>query len=160
MKDTIIISGFPGIGKSYLTELYKDKGIIICDSDSSKFSWIEPGIRNPDFPNNYINHIKELIGKVDGILVSSHSIVREALAAANIKYVLVYPDKSLYLKYLKRYVKRNNDTEFIINMAKLFHTFVNQCDNDMNAIRYKMTEDNYLSDIIEIIVRDMKYMSD
>ena len=34
--------------------------------------------RNPNFPNNYIEHIKENIGKVDYIFVSSHLVVRQA----------------------------------------------------------------------------------
>lgn len=35
-KDTMVISGFPGIGKSYFFRKNKDK--IVLDSDSSKFS--------------------------------------------------------------------------------------------------------------------------
>ena len=48
---TKIIAGFPGIGKSYVFNQRKYKCL---DSDSSLFSWIEKGVRHPDFPNNYI----------------------------------------------------------------------------------------------------------
>ena len=48
---TKIISGFPGIGKSYYHKLHPETTL---DSDSSEFSWIinEFGdkIRNPEFP--------------------------------------------------------------------------------------------------------------
>ena len=74
-----IISGFPAIGKSFLS---KQNLIKVLDSDSSTYSWIiENGekIRNKNFPNNYLEHIKENIGKVDVILVSSHKDVRQIL---------------------------------------------------------------------------------
>lgn len=46
---------------------------------------------NPDFPNNYINYIKENIGKVDVIIVDSDIKVRQLLNEAKIKFVTVYP---------------------------------------------------------------------
>ena len=55
-----LISGFPGIGKTY----YKQKSELnVLDSDSSKFSWIEKDVRHPDFPQNYIDHIKKNLNK-------------------------------------------------------------------------------------------------
>ena len=44
---SIIISGFPGLGKSVL---YKENKVNYSDSDSSKFS-------KKNFPENYIKHI-------------------------------------------------------------------------------------------------------
>ena len=60
IKDTKIISTFPECGKSQFVRDNKD--LIVLDSDSSNFSWVKDGfnnklIRNPCFPNNYINHI-------------------------------------------------------------------------------------------------------
>ena len=79
-KKTVVISAYPCCGKSYAYEHYKDKYSML-DSDSSKFSWKtekvalpdmqdgckweERKVRNPEFPDNYIAHIKENIGKVD-----------------------------------------------------------------------------------------------
>ena len=89
------------------------------DSDSSKFSWIyddngnKTNIRNPDFPSNYIKHIKDNIGKVDLIFVSSHSSVREALDKNKIQYTLVYPHKDLKNDWINRCRDRGNDEKFI-----------------------------------------------
>lgn len=86
----------PACGKTYLFNTRDD--LTILDSDSSQFSWTqkEDGkVRNPDFPNNYIKHIKENIGRVDFIFVSSHKEVREALDNAGIEFYLVYPDTIL-----------------------------------------------------------------
>ena len=70
-KQTIIISGFPGIGKSHLY----DRGWDALDSDSSHFSWVKDSEgkntkeRHPDFPNNYMEHIKNNLGKYYYIFV-------------------------------------------------------------------------------------------
>ena len=69
--DTLVVSAFPGCGKSHLFRNKGDKKIL--DSDSSTFD-------KSQFPENYINHIKSNIGDVDMILVSSHKEVRDALA--------------------------------------------------------------------------------
>ena len=50
-KTIKIILGFPGVGKSYCKEYFKGTDTKIQDSDSSEFP-------KNDFPNNYLNHIK------------------------------------------------------------------------------------------------------
>ena len=111
---TKIYSIFPACGKTWLYEHQEDYDLKILDSDSSQFSWIveeveDPDcvligegeikplihknkVRNPDFPNNYIKHIKENIGKYDYIFVSSHASVREALDEEGIDFTIVYPE--------------------------------------------------------------------
>lgn len=146
-KDTIVISGFPAVGKSYL---FKNKKLDVLDSDSSKFSWIKKGERNPDFPNNYIKHIKENIGKVDVILVSSHKDVRDALVANDIDFILVYPDKSLKEEYLKRYEERGSPKEFIDMIDKNWNGFIDELDEQKGCEKIKLKEGQYLSDVIEL----------
>jgi len=110
---TRIISAFPGTGK---TRYQKEHPETCLDSDSSLFSWIEVGgvkTRNPDFPNNYIAHIKENIGKYEIILVSSHDVVRDALLDNCLFFYLIYPDSYSKEEYLKRYVDRGNDDAFV-----------------------------------------------
>ena len=69
---TRIIAAFPGTGKSYY---HKENPETTLDSDSSRFSWVKDSEgnntkeRNPDFPENYISHIKENIGKYEFIFV-------------------------------------------------------------------------------------------
>ena len=111
---TKIISAFPGTGKSVYHSKHKDTTL---DSDSSMFSWVvgSDGIkkRNPDFPANYINHIKENIGKYEYILVSSHKEVRDALLDACLFFYLVYPDSDRKEEFIERYKNRGNDENFI-----------------------------------------------
>lgn len=124
--NTIIFSVFPACGKTYLYEHQEDYDLKILDSDSSQFSWIERPvifktdsyqyektvkIRNPDFPANYIKHIKENIGKYDYIFVSSHASVREALDDAGIDFTIVYPMRGCKAEWIGRCFIREKNGE-------------------------------------------------
>lgn len=132
---TFVISAFPGCGKSYCFNNYQDE-FSMLDSDSSEFSWIkdENGNktkeRNPDFPNNYIEHIKSKIGKVDIIFVSSHEVVREALAKNNIKTIIVYPSKIMKREWIKRFKERGNDDNFISFIFNNWERFIDNIDSE------------------------------
>jgi len=108
------VSAFPGVGK---TTYHINNPNTTLDSDSSGFSWIvnEGGekVRNSEFPQNYINHIKENIGKYKYIFVSSHKEVRDALLDDCIFFYLVYPGSDRKEEFIKRYRDRGNDENFI-----------------------------------------------
>lgn len=111
---TKIISAFPGVGKTTYHQKNKETTL---DSDSSNFSWIidENGnrVRNPEFPKNYIDHIKQNIGKYEFIFVSSHKEVRDNLLNECIFFYLVYPSSSRKDEFIERYRTRGNDEKFI-----------------------------------------------
>lgn len=121
---TKIYSVFPACGKTWLYEHQEDYGLKILDSDSSQFNWIytnvdESGntirgirrVHNPDFPNNYIEHIKENIGKCDCIFVSSHASVRELLDKEGIDFTIVYPIHSCKAEWVGRCFIREKNGE-------------------------------------------------
>lgn len=145
---TAIISGFPGVGKTHLFNLYEEGSML--DSDSSKFSWISMAkgkrIRNPEFPINYIDHIKAQIGKVDIILVSSHKEVREALVEAGIKFFLVFPRTLLKEEYLLRYIERGSSEEFIDRVEENWDSWIEELTAQENCKKIVLKEGQYLSD--------------
>lgn len=117
---TKIYSVFPACGKTWLYEHQEDYDLKILDSDSSQFSWEEYPLigenrtikfRNPDFPNNYIKHIKENIGKHDCIFVSSHASVREALDRNGIDFTIVYPETTCKAEWVGRCFIRDKNGE-------------------------------------------------
>ena len=59
-------------------------------------------VNNPDFPNNFIQYIKENIGKVDVIFVDSDIKIRQWLNEAKIKFVTVYPWSSCLQEWIGR----------------------------------------------------------
>ncbi len=131
---TRIISAFPGIGKSFYHNLNKTTTL---DSDSSNFSWTSilcrnnevKKIREPDFPNNYIEHIKENIGKYDFVFVSSHKEVRNALLENCLFFYLIYPSKSRKEEFLQRYKERGSDEKFIQLISNNWDNWIDECIN-------------------------------
>lgn len=128
-KRTIVVSAFPACGKSYIYNHYNGNPYTFLDSDSSQYSWIyKDGVktseRNPNFISDYISHIKENIGKVDCIFVSSHREVRQALRDNGIKYFMVYPSLTMRSEMIKRMRDRGNTEEFIKFQDEHFEEFV------------------------------------
>lgn len=158
MKNTTVISAFPACGKSYIynNETKSDK--IILDSDSSEFSWIKDSNgnntkeRNPNFPKNYMEHIKENIGKVDIIFVSSHDVVRDALKEKDIKYTLVYPHITLKDTWVERFRLRGNDENFINFISSNWNSFIEAMEDETFPNKIILYE-GYLSDVIELLTK-------
>lgn len=155
MTDTKIISAFPASGKTYVYENMKNK--VILDSDSSKFSWTENGdesikVRNPNFPQNYIAHIKENIGKADYILVSTHESVRKALDEAGIEYYLVYPEKELKEEWIGRCFIRGSKAEFCQLIADNWDKWIGQLEAESKTHKcIKLRHRETLSNIINFM---------
>ena len=102
----IIISAFPGIGKS---TLYNENKINYSDSDSSKSD-------KKDFPNNYIKHIKKIRNKKHIIFISSHIDVRNKLVEECIPFIYVIPTLDRKEEFLNNYRERGNVKDFIDNV--------------------------------------------
>jgi len=149
----MIISGFPGVGKSYFyNECSKLKLTIkALDSDSSLFSWIvneDKRNRHPEFPQNYIEHIKNNIKNVNVILVSSHDVVREALKINNLEYTIVYPDISCKYEYIERFKQRGNDEGFIKMIENNWEKFITEIESDNFPDKIKLSQGQYLSRVL------------
>lgn len=165
MRKAKVISAFPACGKSTYyrewsryslenvwrknggTGLRDDGSIIgekIIDSDSSNFSWIKDDNgnntkeRNPDFPQNYINHIKKKMETEDVIFVSSHDVVRKALKDNDIEYHIFYPDKSMKEEWIRRFKERGNDDGFIKFISSNWNSFINDIERDDYPTKHKL----------------------
>lgn len=149
---TLIISAFPGCGKTYYFNHHRD-GIKVLDSDSSQFSWIyhEDGTkeRNPEFPDNYIRHIKENMDKQDIIFVSSHEQVRQALYG-NVPFVLVFPVAYMKDEWRKRLIDRGSPIEFVKLIMDNWDNWIRGCvDNNMCSYKYRLTKEHpYLDEYV------------
>lgn len=139
-----IISGYPGIGKTYLTQ---NSSLKVTDSDSSSFSWIEPGVRHPDFPQNYINHIKKAINEFDIVVVSSHKVVRDTLRENGLDFVVFYPSIESKEIYIERYKQRGNNEKFIDLVNSNWESWITEIESEETR-KVKMVGDTFLSDYI------------
>lgn len=140
--ESVIIFGFPGVGKTYAFEHAEELGYTIMDSDSSKFHWVyedddctipildENGkkIVHPAWPQNYIQYIT-LMGREtekypDYILCSTHEEVMNALLPLDFTCFTIVPDISMKEDFLAIYKERGSSDEFIANMDKNWDEFV------------------------------------
>lgn len=159
---TVIIAGFPGVGK---THFYNHHMKDCADSDSSKFSWtIRKGmrVRNPAFPKNYISHIKSLIGKVKYIFVSSHKEVRDALKKSGLKFALVIPNINIKDEYVERFRNRGSSDKFIKQISDNWMLWLTQIDSEFEGDRKKFKYIIYKLDSgesLEDVVRDSSLFS-
>jgi len=138
-SDTLVVSAFPGCGKSHLFRNKGDKKIL--DSDSSTFD-------KSQFPQNYINHIKSNIGDADIILVSSHKEVRDALSNESIDFTLVYPGRDIKDEYIQRYIDRGNDDKFVELLKKNWDNWMTELEEQTGCNKIELKSGQYLSDII------------
>lgn len=137
-KRTKLISAFPGTGKSYF---FDNSFLKVLDIDSSNFD-------KSEFPENYIKHIKDNIGKVDVILISSHKDVRDTLLENNIKFTLVYPEKSLKDEYIKRYKQRGDDEKFITLLENNWDNWLEELNNQRGCEHIVLSKNEHISDKI------------
>ena len=159
MTKTKIISAFPGTGKSYY---HKNHPETTLDSDSSFFSWMidEWGdkllgldgkpMRNPQFPQNYIEHIKSNIGKYEYIFVSSHKEMREALVDNCLLFYLIYPDFDDMDVYIERYKQRGSPEEFINLVRNNWEEWIIELENQENCFNYILPRNKTITDLISI----------
>lgn len=111
-------------------------------------------VRNPDFPNNYIEHIKENLGKVDYIFVSTHEEVRKAMADAGIDFILVFPEQSLRAEWVGRCFTRGSGEKFCQLIADQWDDWILQIEEEVvynNRKHYRLKSNEYLWDALDHI---------
>lgn len=107
-------------------------------------------VKNPEFPNNYIEHIKNNIGKVDYIFVSTHKEVRDALKEAGVSFILVFPEKDLKAEWIGRCFLRGSDEKFCNLIAQNWDNWIKEMEEESKYCDfYKLKHGEYLSDAIE-----------
>ena len=86
MSTAIVVSAFPGCGKTYACEHQEELHFRIKDSESSKRS-------KPDDFMGYVDEIEAAVnsGEYDFIFVSQHKAVREELTRRGIPFCTVAP---------------------------------------------------------------------
>lgn len=142
----IIISGFSGIGKTQAAAGYKE---FVIDMESNKYSKLDNGSTNPDFPKNYVETIEKEYntGSNKVILVSCHQSVRDALHLLGVPFIIVLPNENAKNEYKIRWLARGSSIEFITKMDINWYNYLNTCKMDMAPCIY-LEKDQFLVDIL------------
>jgi hypothetical protein len=145
MSNTIIVSGFPGVGKSKATGLFNDpyNGCFVTDSDSSKFS-------KDDFPQNYLEHIYYQYHSAQPtvLFVSSHELVRMGLVNMKLPFYLAYPAKTQVGEYIQRFIDRGSPPAFVDLVYKNWNEWVDDCAKQPGCTKIELRAGQYLSDVL------------
>ena len=142
----IVISGFPGIGKTECAKRHSN----ILDLDSSSY---HNGVRRSDpvWVDRYVLDIEQALGSamdnenICYILVSSHREVREKMKERGVPYLFVAPDPACKNEYLIRYLKRGSSVSFIDKLNYMWCKYIWPLE-DETVIRLGKGE--YLDDIL------------
>lgn len=138
---TVLYAGFPGTGKSTMFRKYANTDKKVIDSDSSRFD-------KKNFPENYIKHIKDNIGKVDVICISSHKEVRKALVENNLPFTLIYPNRTIKDEYLNRYKDRGNSSLFIELIDKNWDLWIDECEEQEGCKHIILPSMIFMADVV------------
>ena len=161
-RKTMIISAFPGCGKTYLYDNQDKYNYKILDSDSSRYE------KHEGWELEYVNHICENIGKYDFIFIAQYPKVLEILNIKNIPFTIVAPDNSKELSEKERQlIKQQWFGRFLLrdnSHIKDFKTWIEKLSiNYDNWTSYEqltkynpaecilLKENEYLSDRVEYL---------
>lgn len=127
----MIISGFPGIGKTELAKKYEN--VIDLDGmpyiyeltlEQEKISYEKlKGTfkeKSNNWPENYIEEILKRQKQYDIVLICQHQELLEKLNERNIDYITVFPNITCKEEYSKRYKDRGNSEQYIEKKVKSF----------------------------------------
>jgi hypothetical protein len=136
----MIISGFPGVGKSHSFKILSDIHDKVLDSDSSLFD-------KSQFPKNYLDHIEEKHKEGYLLFVSSHEDVRKGLEERGLDYILIHPKRELKDEYLERYRSRGSSVQFLELMENKWDDFIDSCELSNSKLVLKLDANEYMMDI-------------
>jgi len=138
ITDTIICAAFCGTGKSYL-----------CDNFPDVYKEIEDWeYRQGDFPNNYINDVLNMIGKIKYLFISTDSEILDELNKRGIKMQLYYPENELRNEYLDRFIDRDSPYDFIGTMMKHWGVWINGLKEHNYGKHIILKKGEYLQDVL------------
>lgn len=106
---------------------------------------------NPEFPGNYMEYIKENIGKVDYILVENKKEIRNALRENKITYIAIFPKKYLKGEWFYRCYMNGYPEIFYKHMSENWDKTIDELEYECekyNIENYRLDRNEYIKDAI------------
>ncbi len=138
MIDTVLCAAFCGTGKTFICEKTNIKAIEI-----EYWKYKDKGLKK-----EYIEDIKNSIGKIDYIFISTDPEGLKLLYQEGLDITLIYPRNELRNEYLDRYIERDSSYDFIGTFMKHWHLWINEL-KEQNYYRHiVLDKGQYLQDVL------------
>lgn len=158
----MIIAAFAGTGKTTLAAMHPDTTIdFVCMPYKyyleQNGSGSESGKANPDntmreeWPYNYVEAIKTILGYGKTILIPSDRRVLSHLRLVNIPYTLCYPQRSAKDAYRQRFIDRGNTEDFLSVFIDGWDWFMDALEGTEAERRIVLEPHQYLNDVIWLL---------
>jgi hypothetical protein len=139
-KNTLVVSAFPGTGKTFICSLNTVSAIEV---EYWKY-------KNEGLEDKYVDDVRKQIGVVDYVFISTDPECLERLRKDGIDFTLVYPENNLRNEYLERYIKRDSPYEFIGTFMKYWDLWIDELKKQKNCRRIILKSGEYLSDYFKV----------
>lgn len=139
-KETKLISAFCGTGKTHICNQTDINAIEI-----EYWKYKEEGLKK-----EYLQDIKNQIGKVDYIFISTEPDGLQLLNREGYDITLIYPENELRDEYLDRYIERDSPYDFIGTFMKHWHIWINELKEQYYCKHIVLKRGEYLANYLEV----------
>ena len=135
---TVLYAAWCGTGKTH-----------ICEKTDIKATEIEYWkYKDNGLQKHYLRDIKNLIGKVDYIFISTDPDGLKLLNKEGYDITLVYPENELRNEYLDRYINRDSHYDFIGTFMKHWNIWLDELKNQTYCKHIILKKGQYLQDVM------------
>lgn len=125
----IIVSSFPGCGKTYMSNVYGDK---------AKFLDLTEGIGGKiEDPSKYVDEVMENVPLYDIVFVSINEQVMNELDSRNIDYDVFYPSKERRFEFIENHVRKRAKPKTIQTLDINFDKWIDAIEENESETCYK-----------------------
>lgn len=158
-KKGMIISAFGGVGKTFLAKKYQN----VIDLESSPYKYDYSNVEkvdyeklkgtknrtlNPNYPQNYIEAIKDAVNKYDVVCVRFNADEEvDFYDTYGLEYIMCVPTKSAYKEYEKRFKSRGNSKEWIEKNKRYYKVAFQRC-KDFKGEKIWLKRGETLEDVL------------
>jgi hypothetical protein len=135
---TVLCAAFCGTGKTH-----------ICNQNDINAIEIEYWkYKDEGLQKEYVNDVKNQIGNVDYIFLSTEPEGLKLLKDEGFNITLIYPENELRNEYLDRYIDRDSSYDFIGTFMKYWNLWINELKEQEYCKHIILKKGEYLQDVL------------